>query len=120
MKYENLVNEARHDIPEFEAEYTKMINEGTLYADSGVHIVFSYAFVPLVIDAIKSNDQDLENRLFDFIEKMAESNDKLVSEVVDFTIMEELHDNVPNDTLIPLLKGDESKRSLSCVLGYMN
>lgn len=120
MEYENLVDIARYDVPEFDDEYKKMINDGTLDADSGIHIVFSYVFVPLVIDAINSDNQDLEKRLFNFIEKMAESKDKKISEVVDFTIMEELHDNIPTEKLVSLLSGDESKRSLSCVLGYMN
>ena len=49
---------------------------------------------------------------------MARSNDKLISEVVESTVMEELHDYLSDDKFKPYL-GNESKVSLSAVSGYM-
>ena len=53
-----------------------------------------------------------------FLEEMARSNDKLISEVVESTVMEELHDYLSDDKFKPYL-GNESKVSLSAVSGYM-
>lgn len=49
--------------------------------------------MPLVEKAIKEKDERQKKKYFEFLEKMAESKEKLISEIVDFTIMEELHDD---------------------------
>lgn len=63
-------------------------------------------------------DEKRCRKYFNFLEKTARSNDKLISEAVDFTVMQELHDVLPDDKLKPYL-GNESKVSLSAVSGYM-
>ena len=63
-------------------------------------------------------DEKRCRKYFNFLEETARSNDKLISEVVDSTVMEELHDYLPDDKLKPYL-GNESKVSLSAVSGYM-
>ena len=63
-------------------------------------------------------DEKRCRKYFNFLEEMARSNDKLISEVVESTVMEELHDYLSDDKFKPYL-GNESKVSLSAVSGYM-
>ena len=106
MEYNELINDARKRIPEFDAEYRRQREEDILDADSGVHVVFAYAFVPIAVKAAESDDKNLQKEVFGFIEDMAKEKDKAVSEVCE-------------DILKPLL-GRESLLSLSAVSGYMN
>ena len=119
MEYNELINDARKRIPEFDAEYRRQREEDILDADSGVHVVFAYAVVPRAVKAAESDDKNLQKEVFGFIEDMAKEKDKAVSEVCDFTVMEGLRDEVSEDILKPLL-GRESLLSLSAVSGYMN
>lgn len=92
MNYETLVERALEEIPEFNSFYYSELENNNLFEDSGVHVVFSYVFVPLFTRAIKSNNQELVKRLSEFLEKMEESDDVLVQEVSAFTVIEELAD----------------------------
>lgn len=118
MKYGELINETRREIPAFNTRYNKLVKDDIIDKDTGVHVIFSYVFVPLVEESMKKKETSLRKELFDFLEKMAAEKDKGISEVCDFTVMEELCDEFPRETLIPLM-GEESKKSLSAVSQYM-
>lgn len=103
MDYESLLNSALEELPEFKKQYEKEIKEDSIDANSGMHTVFSIVFVPLLLKAMQS-DVELANRMFEFIEKMETSGSALVGEVSEFTIMEELCDELSDDELLPFLR----------------
>ena len=119
LKYETLLNDAFQDIPEFANEYKKMVKMGYFDDETGKHIVFSWAFVPLLKDAILNNNTMLSSRMLSFLEKMASSDDHLVQEVCDFTVLEELCDQVSPETVYPLL-GKSTKEGFHAISRYMN
>lgn len=114
----NLIDRAKKEVPGFREEYEKMVDEDVIDEETGAHIVFSYIFIPIAKKSIEEKNVEVRDKVFDFIEEMAESKDHTVSEVCDFTVMEELYDEYPTDVLIPLL-GKESKKSLSAISRYM-
>lgn len=118
LKYENLLPVALDVIPEFKAEYRKYMDSDEIDEETGNHIVFSYAFVPVLTKAIREGNHDLVTRMLSFVEQMALSNDKLVGEVCDFTILEELNDAIDDAILIPLL-GKTTREDFFLMKQYM-
>ena len=99
MKYEEVIELARAEIPEFEKAYIDELRLDNLDENSGVHTVFSFVFVPLFKKAIEENNSELANRLALFLEKMESSGEPLVSEVAEFTVLEELCDDYTDEVL---------------------
>lgn len=115
---DNLVIQAIKAVPEFEKEYNRQISDGILDKDDGNHIVFSYAFVPILINAIKDNNQALQEKVFAFVERMAASQDHLVVEVCDYSILEALNDEFDYSTLNKLF-GEKTKEGYEAIKQYM-
>lgn len=114
----NLIKTAMAELPEFKEEYEKQIAEDIIDDETGLHIVFEYAFDPLVIEAVQSKDTEKCKRFFDFIEKMAESRDDDVMEVTDFSVMERLIGDIGKAELVKHL-GKYSMESFEQVGQYM-
>ena len=118
LQYDILVKMALSELPEFATKYNKMLNDGIFDNETGNHIVFSWTFVPLLKDAIKNNKTDLRDRMLGFLEKMAASDDHLVQEVCDFTVLEELCDEIPTKYLYPLL-GKHAREGYNAITKYL-
>lgn len=99
LTYDNLIREALTELPNFKTKYEQLIEDDMIDAESGKHIVFSYAFTPLLKEAIKNGDEDTTKKMFAFIEKMASSEDNLVVEVCDQSVLEELNDDFDGNVL---------------------
>lgn len=118
MNGKDLIKTAIEELPEFKDEYEKQLAEGYIDTEAGLYIVFEYVLDPLVIEAVKSKDSEKCRRFFDFIERMAESDDDEVIGVTDFAIMERLRDEFEESELVPHL-GEHSMESYNQVGTYM-
>ena len=118
ITYQNLLDKAKSKLPEFASEYDRLINKDSIDLESGNHIVFSYAFTPVLINAIKRNDNDVIKRMFDFIEEMSASEDVNVIEVCDQSILEELNDEI-DDRILFRYMGVKTKEGFDIVKTYM-
>lgn len=118
LNYETLLGAALGRFPEFRAEYEKLVSADEIDRDTGVHIVFSYAFVPLMINAVETNDRKLAERLFSFVEEMAKSEDDRVAEVCDFTVLEELNDALSDEQLYSFM-GEVTAEDFRLIKNYM-
>ena len=108
MKYDSLIQDIFKAMPELREEYNSKAEENLIDEETGVHIVFGVIIVPYLVELLKKeNDRYKEviKRIFIFFEKMAKSDDVLIQEVLEFTIIE---------TLI-----DEWKEVLSNAYNYM-
>lgn len=93
LTYDDLVLHARNTLGEFEKQYQKELRKDSIDGESGAHTVFSLVFVPLLEKALRTDDS-LAKTFFDYIELMETEGDQHVSEVAEFTVLEELLDNV--------------------------
>ena len=118
LTYNNLLDEALRVLPEFRAAYQVLLEKDYLDKDSGNHIVFGYAFVPVLTEAIKSRDRACVERMFAFLEQMAASQDHLVGEVCDFSILEALNDEFDDQVLLTYM-GPETRKDFACIKAYM-
>lgn len=117
MNYKTLLSEARENIPEFDKKYKEAVRTDLIDEESGTHTVFSYVFNPLLTEAIKK-DKQLAKRMFDFVEKMAGSQDRYVQEVCDFTILEEIGDEY-SDKEFEFFLGPTTKKALKLIRQYI-
>jgi len=116
ITYENLVNTVKNRIPIFSDKYDEMIQKDIIDKESGNHIVFGYAFTPLMVDIIKKGDKENIELFFSILEEMSSSTDKRVTEVCDQSVIEALYDEFGDD--IDKYMGEKTKEGLIAVKEY--
>lgn len=92
IKYDSLIDDVCKEFSEVSELYDLELQSDSIDLNSGAHTVFSFCFVPVLKDAILNNNY-LAKRMFDYIEKMEKSEDNLVGEVAEFTVLEEILDS---------------------------
>ena len=95
MKYESLIEDIFKAIPELEEEYNVRAEENLIDKDTGAHIVFGIIIIPYLVELLKresEDDKEILRRTFTFFEEMAKSDDVLIQEVLEFTIIESFID----------------------------
>ena len=118
IKYDNLVCEARRCVPAFANKYDELIRDDYLNKDSGNHVVFGYAFAPVLIDAIQKHDDAVIKDMFVFLERMSNSDDNSVVEVCDQSVLEALNDEIDDNILLRYM-GPKTKEGFEAVKTYM-
>lgn len=117
MTYSTILQEAYKELPEFKNRVDLFKANDEIDEDTGVHIVFEYAFTPLLKEELKSNSP-LSKRMLVFLEKMASSTDRLTQEVCDQSVLESLADEFEDDEIYPLLH-EKTKEGYRAVRQYI-
>lgn len=118
MTYENLLSDALDALPELKKEYENNLKDDIIDEDSGMHVVFGFVFEPMLSNAIKNN-KPLAKKMFDYLEKMADSDDVHVQEVCDQSVLEALYGEHPAGVLWPLMQ-KKTREGYTAVSYYMN
>ncbi len=118
MKYDNLVKEALRQLPSLKLQYKESVDLGTIDENDGPHIVFDQFFLPIIHKAIDEGNVALLRDFFLFVEGMEISNDPLIAEVVEFTILEDLCDNYA-DSKFEMYLGKETRAALRDIRMYI-
>lgn len=92
INYGSLIENVCNEFPKVKELYYLELKNDSIDFDSGVHTVFSFCFLPILKSAIL-NDGALAQRMFDYLETMEMSEDNLVGEVAEFTVLEEILDD---------------------------
>ncbi|SFS10211.1 DUF7674 family protein [Anaeromicropila populeti] len=92
MKYNNLYLEFKKEVPECLEFFRKKEMDNLVDETVGVHISFGMVVVPYIGDIVDNKKTEEIRKVFDFMEKMAVSEDIKVQEVLDFTVLEGLAD----------------------------
>lgn len=93
MKYDNLVEKILNDIPELKNEYLDKAEDNLIDEATGVHVVFGLIVTPYVVNLLKNDNEvntKILKKIFVFFEDMAKSEDSLIQEVLEFTVIEGL------------------------------
>ena len=90
LNKENIVTTMLEVIPEIRPQYEKELE----WWDEGLpHIVFGDVLNPYIINLLKTDKkEEVLERIFDFLEHMANSNNIYVQEVLVTTVLERLGD----------------------------
>ena len=93
MMYETLYGDFIEKIPESEKYCSLKASENLIDDSTGVHVVFGMVIVPYIIEMAEAKNNSILQKVFDFLEGMAECEDVKIREVLDFTILEQLADH---------------------------
>ena len=87
MKYEDLYKEFIALFPEDTSFFDERCKETLAEESDGMHIMFGMVVAPFIIKCVKE-DETKARLALDFIEKMEISDNHLISEVAEFSIIE--------------------------------
>lgn len=90
MEYKNLYNEFVQLFPDDEKRINEIAKNASAEQSDGMHIMFGMVVIPYLIELLKDNNKKNLTKAFCFFEKMAETNDNKISEVLEFTILENI------------------------------
>ena len=120
MKYEEMFNEYKKYVGISDDDIAKYITENNIDENDGMHIWFEFVVTPIVLDAIKSNNQNLITKSFEFVENALKTGDKDITEVIEFSFLEgivaELGKNINE---IDLYFGVETLKSINEIKKYI-
>lgn len=93
------------------------------YADegNGMHIMFSFVVIPFVIGLLHENNTEKLTKAFGFFEEMASSDDTAITEVLEFTVIENLMSNGKTvyEQAVKYM-GTETRKSLEAVSRFLD
>lgn len=90
MTYETLYHEFKNEFQEDSPVFEHYAKKSNVDETDGMHVIFSFVVVPFVVNLFKNNDVEKLKKSFDFFENMAASNDAKITEVLEFTVLENL------------------------------
>lgn len=119
LTYDNLIQEAQNNLPMFKTKYNQLVEDDVIDTESGKHIVFGYAFTPVLSEAIAKDDEETAKKMFLFLEQMASSEDNLVVEVCDQSVLEVLNDQF-DDKVLKRYMGTNTRDGFKAIKQYMS
>ena len=93
MIYEQLYSDFKKLFPENITLLDKFADDANADENDGMHIMFSFVVVPFVLNLLNNGSSDELKVAFDFFEKMAVSDSRDITEVLEFTVIENLMSN---------------------------
>jgi hypothetical protein len=97
MNYNDLYSGFKSLFSECTDELHALAQASDVDETDGMHIMFSFVVVPFVLNLLKNDDNGNDNdkliRAFNYFEEMASSDSADVTEVLEFTVIENLMSN---------------------------
>lgn len=93
MIYNQLYSEFVSLFPECTGTFQRLAQNSNADETDGMHIMFSFVVNPFVLELLKNDDDDRLSKAFDYFEKMASSDSAEITEVLEFTVIENLMSN---------------------------
>lgn len=90
MKYETLYEEFTRLFPNDLNRLQKIAENVSAEPSDGMHIMFGMVVIPFIMKLLEHDDKAKLTIAFEFFEKMATDNNPMVSEVLEFTILEDI------------------------------
>ena len=118
LTYETLTEQALEALPLFRERYDREIAAETVDADDGKHIIFGLVFTPMLEELIRANKQPELRQTLDFLETMASSDDNLVVEVCDQSVLEAIYGEFPHEKIRKML-GKETQKGYDALQSFM-
>lgn len=112
MEYYNLYADFIALFPDDADKFKELSIQADADENDGMHIVFSFIVIPYVLELFKNDDDSKLSKAFSYFEKMASSESADVTEVLEFTIIENLMSN--GKSIYDKAKTYMSKNMLEC------
>ncbi len=90
VKYEGLYDEFVQSFPDDLSRLQEIAVSASAEPSDGMHIMFGMVIMPFLMVLLENREETKLKAAFDFFERMAESDDSMISEVLEFTILEDI------------------------------
>ena len=90
MKYESLYDEFIKSFPDDLSRLQEIAKCAAVEPSDGMHIMFGMVVIPFVMELLENCKETKVKAAFGFFEKMAEVDNSMISEVLEFTILEDI------------------------------
>ena len=90
MKYDTLYEEFLSLFPDDVDRLSEKASEVSAEPSDGMHVMFGMVVVPFVMELLECKDERKLKIAFDFFEEMAKAENSMISEVLEFTILEDI------------------------------
>lgn len=120
MKYDTLYDEFTQCFPEDLPRFQEIAECAAAERSDGMHVMFGMVVIPFVIEQLEKCNEPKLKRAFDFFERMAEDDNTMISEVLEFTVLEDLISR--GDSTLEKCKtymGQKTRERCSIVEKYM-
>lgn len=115
MKYDTLYDEFLKLFPDDRDWLHEKASELSAEPSDGMHIMFGMVVVPFVVELLEREDERKLKIAFDFFEKMAKAENPMISEVLEFTILEDIISR--GKAILDKCKGYMKQKTLdSCIV----
>ena len=115
MKYELLYSEFTNLFPDDKQNLEQLTERASVDSSDGMHIIFGMVVIPFLMELVRKDEKEKLNRAFEFFEKMANSENSLISEVLEFTILEDIVSG--GKDILNICKGYMGPKTLECCDG---
>ena len=120
MKYELLYADFKKIFPEDKAYFNAVETTEHIDGDDGMHVLFGMVVAPFIVKLVDGHADSKLQKAFDFFEKMEQTKDPMICEVLEFTILEDFISR--GKEFVDQCKaymGPETKESYESVAKYM-
>jgi hypothetical protein len=90
VKYDTLYEEFLSLFPDDVDRLSEKASEVSAEPSDGMHVMFGMVVVPFVMELLECKDERKLKIAFDFFEEMAKAENSMISEVLEFTILEDI------------------------------
>ena len=90
MNYNSLYSDFRALFPEEAYKLDLLAAKANADEEDGMHVMFSFVVIPFILEALNTGNTELLKRAFDFFDKMAADDSADITEVLEFTVIENL------------------------------
>lgn len=89
MEYILLYKKFQNEFPELNDILNSISEERNVDEEDGMHVIFGMVVTEVIAQLIESNNSEELLKVFSFLEKMANSNDTKICEVLEFSLIED-------------------------------
>lgn len=90
MEYETLYDRFVQCFPDDSSRIQEIAECAAAEPTDGMHIMFGMVVVPFLMELLEECKEEKLKVAFDYFERMAEVDDSMISEVLEFTVLEDL------------------------------
>ena len=120
LKFENLYQDFKNIFPQYSDFFCNKEKINSVDDSDGAHISFAFCVVPFIYKLVDERKDNELKKAFEFFELMASSKDSLISEVVVFTILENIYTDEKYLDYLKDFFGENTKKLIPLLKQFIN
>lgn len=90
MNYNSLYTDFKDLFPNYSNQFDRFSADAKADENDGIHVLFSFVVIPFTLSLLNNDKNEEIIKAFDYFEQMASSKTSDITEVLEFTVLENL------------------------------